>query len=380
MRISSSALDQKLYTQASRFFSDSKNRGIITYGSDNAYPENFETLILSSQTAKACWRIMTNFIAGQRFTDETIGEIIVGVDNNYNKITLDRLRYMIASSLAMYNGVYVHTNKNILNEVANVQVVPFKNARLAVPDSFGYSGKVAVSNNWASRNKNAVKWFNNFSLNDEVTKSEIESAGGLENFGGQIYHYFADNHYSYPLSVFDTVEFEMNTEQLVQVYKNREIANGFNSKTIIYVPRANSDEEYQAIEEDIHSFMGEDGAKELIVECDYDANANLITNGYKFETLKSNIDPDMFSEQYQKSLTNNIRKAANGMPAVLIDYDNEGLGQVSGESLQQAYKFYNAMTSDYRDSLVDILSTVFKKTSITALEGKTFDIEPKIFE
>ena len=381
MRISSTALDEKLYTPTSRYFSDSKNRGIVLYGNDNAYPSNFESLILSSQTAKACWKIMANFIAGEGFTDDGIGDIVVGIDNNFNKITLNRLRYMIASSLAMYNGIYLHCNKNILNETANVQVVPFKNCRLAVPDLYGYSGKVAVAN-WSKRNlnKSNVKWYNNFSLNDDVTKAEIDNAGGLNQWSGQIYHYFSDDNYIYPLSIFDTVEFEMNTEQLVQIYKNREIANGFNSKTVVYVPRANSDEEFLQMQDDIHSFMGADGAKELVVECDYDADANLITNGYKFEKLDSNIDPDMFSEQYQKSLTNNIRKACNGMPAVLIDYDNEGMGQVSGESLAQAYKFYNAMTADYRQSLVDVLSTVFAKTSIKGLEGADFSINPKIFE
>ena len=380
MRISSKSLDEKLYTPANRYFTDNKNRGILMYGSDNAYPENFEKLILSSQTAKGCMRILANFISGEGFVDENIGKIIVGYDNNFNKITLDRLRYMIASSLAMFNGVYIHTNKNIYNEVANVSVIPFKNCRLSNPDSFGYSGKVAVANGWSKLfNKNKVKWYNNFTLNDTVTAKEIEAAGGLNEWNGQVYHFFKDDYYAYPLSVFDEVEFEMNTEQLVQIYKNREIANGFNTKTIIYVPRATSDEEYEAMEDDIHSFMGADGAKELIVECDYDANANLITNGYKFEQLKTNIDPDMFSETYQKSLTNNIRKAANGMPSVLIDYDNEGLGQVSGESIVSAYNYYNKMTSDYRESMRDILSTVFEKTNIEGLQGANFEIKPKEF-
>ena len=379
MRISSNALDERLYTQKNRYFNDSKNRGIINYGEGNDYPDCFERLILSSQTATACWRIMSSFIAGEGFVDPEIGKTIVGYDRG-NKITLDRLKYMIASSLAMYNGVYIHANKNIYNEVSDVSVLPFKNCRLSVPDDFGYSGKTAVCQNWSKLyNKNKVKWYNDFSLNDVVTEKEIQNAGGINEWTGQIYHFFHDNHFAYPLSIFDPVEFEMNTEQLVQVYKNREIANGFNSKTVIYVPRANSDDEFRQMQDDIHSFMGPDGAKELIVECDYDQDANLITNGYKFEALKSNIDADMFSETYQKSLTNNIRKAANGMPAVLIDYSNEGLGQVSGESLKSAYSYYNAMTADYRENVRDILSTLFEKTIINGLEGKDFEIRKKEF-
>lgn len=380
MRIASKSLDDKLYTKVNRYFSDNKNRGIVMYGSDNAYPQNFEKLILSSQTAKACMRIMSNFIAGDGFADSEIGNVIVGYDNNFNKITLDRARYMIATSLAMYNGVYIHCNKNMFNEVHDIKILPFKNCRLQTPDDFGYSGKVAVNSDWSKLNsKSKIKWYNNFSLNDELTKLEIEANGGIENWKGQVYHFFKDDYYIYPLSVYDEVEFEMNTEALVQIYKNREIANGFNSKTIIYVPRSNSDDEFEQIQDDLHSFMGADGAKELVVECDFDENGDLIRNGYKFEELKSNIDSEMFSEAYQKSITNNIRKAANGMPAVLIDYSNESIGQVSGESIAQCYKYYNAMTKDYRDSVSDILSTIFAKTTIPELEGKSFEITEKMF-
>ena len=67
------------------------------------------------------------------------------------------------------------------------------------------------------------------------------------------------------------------------------------------------------------------------------------------------------------------------MPAVLIDYSNEGLGQVSGESLKSAYSYYNAMTADYRENVRDILSTLFEKTIINGLEGKDFEIRKKEF-
>ncbi len=382
MRLSSKSIDEKLYTPVNRYFSTNTNRGIIQYGSDNLYPQAFEKLILSSQTAKACANMMANFIAGDDFANPELGNIVVGYDNNYNKITLNRLRYIIAQSLAMYNGVFIHCNKNAMNEVSDIKVLPFKNCRLQTPDDYGYSGAVAVSSDWAKIwKKDKVKWYANFSLNDKVTENEIINAGGIQNWNGQIYHFFKDDYYSYPLSPFDSVEFEMNTEQLVQVYKNREVANGFNSKTVVYVPRANSDEEYNDMARDILDFTGPDGAKELIVECDFDANGELVKNGYHFEQLKSNIDPDMFNEQYQKSITNNIRKAAQGMPAVLIDYSNEALGQVSGEAIAQSYQYYNAMTKDYRDSLRDIMQTIFSKTIIKGLEGDIdFEILPKKFE
>ena len=58
-------------------------------------------------------------------------------------------------------------------------------------------------------------------------------------------------------------------------------------------------------------------------------------------------------------MSNNIRKAANGMPAILIDYQQGGLSQASGAMLIEATNVYNAYISEYRDALSEFLKEIY---------------------
>jgi len=368
----------RLTTRPNRTIVDDKTSGITNYGEDNNYPEMFENLILSSETANACVDTLTSFIAGSGFEDESINDVKV---NEHQ--TMEMFLNDAAHSLAMYNGVYIHVNKNVLNEVTDAHVIPFCKCRLSIRDDWGYSSKVAVRDSWVktkfARN-NKAKFYNNFSLDDETTLKQIELAGGIEFWKGQVAKLFVNNMYAYPLNSFDSVADLLAVEDQVNAYKLNEVSQGFSKKTIFYVARqedkAKNDEQRFTIE----NFMGSNGDKCLVVGADFKEDGTLNTSGFETKELGSNIDPALFSDAFEKSVTNSIRKCMYNLPTLLIDSEAGGLGSLSGEYMKSAVKFYNINTLRLRKQLSGLLNDVFSKTAITSLQGKDFSIKENNIE
>src|SRR5690606_9134016 len=97
---------------------------------------------------------------------------------------------------------------------------------------------------------------------------------------------------------------------------------------------------------------------------------------FKLDKVENNINDKLF-DQWEDALTNKIRKANKALPAVLIDYEAGTLGTTSGEAIQQAVAFYNAMTNDDRSHMSRMFKDVFKHSVIPELASNTnWDIIP----
>ena len=108
--------------------------------------------------------------------------------------------------------------------------------------------------------------------------------------------------------------------------------------------------------------MGAEGDKLLLFTAEFDENGQVKGNNFKVEKITTNINAELFNN-IEISLSNNIRKAANGLPAVLIDYQQGTLSQASGEMLAGAVDTYNAYTRDLRNHVSKVLADIFKHHS-----------------
>ena len=341
---------------------DGQASGIMRFGENNDYPQIIEKLIYGSQTAKATAKIMAKFIGGDGFTDPLLGSIQVGIDDKGKPITLDKIRRQSAQSLAIYNGVFGHANMNMNGEVGPSCILPFKNCRFSTMDAKGICGKVAVYDNWekdkdkGNINKEEIQWFPVFNPKTVIANMK---ENGKKKFKGQIFFMFIDDTYLYPLSPFDSVFNDMDTEYQIQIFKNREIRNGFTDKIVMTVSEQEDEEAEAAMNKTIQKFMGPDGDKAIVMTAKFDDQGNLAKDEpFKIDVVKSNINPDLFNN-VETSVSNNIRKAANGMPAILIDYQQGGLSQASGAMLIEATNVYNAYISEYRDALSEFLKEIY---------------------
>lgn len=331
----------------------------MTYGAENDYPEVIERLILGSITSKACADIYGKFLVGNGFNEN----FETGVNKFGQPVFLNGLLRDVVNDVKYFGGFYVHCTKNVQNQVVSVKHIPFKYCRFSKEDETGNVQKVGVSSCWGERDfkSEKVQWYSVFSYNQKTFESRVTADGGtIESYAGEIFFCFLDNRYLYPLSPFDPVYLDCSSEYEYSNFRNNELRNGMNSKVIIRVGKPDSDEDEEKMQAAFKDLQGADGSKMIVLTTDIDPVTGGIpdNDGFKVDVLPTNINDKIF-EAWDKSLSNNIRKAAKGMPAVLIDYDESKLGTTSGESLLQAIAYYNNMTKDDRLTISEALSTVF---------------------
>jgi hypothetical protein len=353
--------------------------GLMIFGQNNDYPQVMERLINKSATAKNTADIYARFLSGQGFENEEINDIIVGYDSRGKRITMKRILREIAISVSRYNGYYIHCNYDLDINIVSTHLKAFKDLRFAIPDDSGYSAKLLFYQNWekdhksssGKYNKNKIVSFNVFNTNEKAFEKQVNSAGGIEKYKGQIYFQFLDNEYFYPLSNYDEVYLDCDTEGEIALYKNRQLRNGFFKKTIIRVQPGGNDSEKEDFVNTMTQSLGPDGNGLFIIEDDLNLDGELSEEtGFKTEQLESDIEDDLF-ENIEKSVSNNIRKAAKGLPAILIDYEQSNLGNTSGEAVREATNFYNLITEDDRQAIEQGIEEVYSKFNNEILKNNT---------
>ncbi|MDH3324318.1 MAG: hypothetical protein OEL89_01640 [Candidatus Peregrinibacteria bacterium] len=378
MKLHKRDLDKRVDIALDKNIKSDGTSGIMRFGENNDYAQKIEMIIYSSQTGFAVAKIFAEFIGGSNFENPEIGGIVVGIDALGKPVTLDSIRRRAASDIAKNNGCRIHCDVNGNGIVGKTKIVPFKYCRNSAVDDNGFSGKIAVYDNW-DKDKNIkfdskkIKWYPNFNLNKELILKSIED--GTNN--GQIYSFNFDNEYIYPLSPFDSVYLDMDTEYQHQIYNNNEVRNGYSDKTVFLVQTPNDETEAKKMTDSFYDMMSPNGAKCIVLEAEFDETGNLIENKQlTTKTISSNMTPDLFTN-VSKSISNNIRKAANGMPLILIDFEMGGLSTGSGEMITQAFNYYNAMTSNYRQAMSEMFKDIYSNFNNPILQNnKNWDILP----
>jgi len=358
---------------------ENKVEGIMNNGLDNAYPTRMERIILASVTAKAAAEMYANFLVGDGFVNETLNKLVVGT-YNYKDVTLFNILERVAHSIAYQGGYFLHLNIGFDGRkyfYTDINPVIYKNCRLGKVDDINYNAKVVYSNDWEKRQTKRLRQiFDTFNLNQTVIKSQIEKAGSIKSYNGQIFWDFFDNEYIYPLSPIDSAQDDADTEHQISLFKNGQVNKNFFASYILRHAYFASEVEKQKFIDQLQQFQGGDNAGSImLIEDDIttDEKGEINDNGLKFEKIEANINDKIF-ENWETSIANNIRKSFKAIPQVLIEYVEGKLGNTSGESLIQAANFYNKMTEKDRIKISQAFQMIFThyKTPI----NDTFEIKP----
>lgn len=379
-RLLSKEVDERFTLKVDKSIKREGVSGLMTWGVNNDYPQLMEKLRLGSPTAKAVSRVYSKFLAGHGFEAPGLNEIVIGKDAKGKNITLKSLLTAVCNEVAGHNGYYLHCNINLEGVIGSVHLKPFKNCRFSKPDDNDYSAQVLYYENWqrdtASGKKydsKKVKSYNVFNLHPDVIASQISKAGGPEKYKGQIYFQFLDEQYFYPLNPFDAVYLDCDTEAQVSLYKNRQIRDGFFDQILIRVAPEGTDEEKQEFIDELKKKLGPGGDKVTVMEDDINPDTGEVreSGAFKVDKLETTVNDKLF-ENWEKSLSNNIRKeGGKGMPAILIDYEDNKLATTSGEAVIQATNFYNAITADDRAVIEQSFAEIFSKFDNEVLRKNT---------
>ena len=332
-----------------------RSLGVQTYGENNDYPQRVRDICGVSGTGKSCLRTYYKFINGRGFTDKGFYKAII----NDEEQTTDYILSQISRDYAQYGGFALHVNYNGLYKIVTVQHVPFETIRFQKLDDNAHFEKVATHPDWARQNtalrpfkKEDIKWYDLFNPNPLEIEKQINLAGGIDKWSGQIYYYSDAGEKTYPLPVFDAVLTDMSTEEGVSNVKYRNARNNFFPAGAFVDKRNKPQTDKQ--EEDFEEMLlqvqtDEKSCKIMSIKVESEEE---IPQFIPFQT--QNYDKEF--TYTESSIKNNIGEAFN-QPPILRARD---VGANFGADLMtNAYNFYNSVTDTERYAIERVFSEIF---------------------
>ena len=354
---------------------------------DNLYTERMESYKNNSVTATMAANIMTQYLVGKGFVG--FNNVKIGGENLI-EITND-----IAESIVNNRGVFVHVNYDGNLDVSDFKVIPFSYCRLGEKDSKDYNGKILVNKDWSAKvEEENISVIDVYNEDKTVIKAQVEAAGGIENYKGQILFFNMDRKFFYPLSRINSVYNDCDSEAQASIYKNELLRRGFFGKTLV-VTRPLIDEdlyedtstdgkrilheaesEREEFKNTIKEFIGSEGAGgALHLELDY--SGDNLEDGIMFKNIESNIDDKLF-EFTENSVVNNILMAYNNLPKALVKSPDSALLGNSGEALRVAKETYQENTTTEREIVEKIINKLVSQMNNEQLNSADLKITPLI--
>ncbi len=370
-----------------------KKIGVIRNGEDNAYPTRMESALNNSITAKACANTYKRFLIGKGF-DEKLNKVIVGYDESKNRnITAFDLLVSIAHEFSRHSGAWIKVGYDGNIKVNSLYLTPSKYCRFGKEDDKNFKGKIAVYDNWdkvlnskdEKFDKAKIEKYNvydpkkeniKYQVTGKAESNDLDYATKLSSWKGQVYTRFLDNEFIYPLSHIDPVQHDSDTEFQISLFKNGELRRGFFAKYMLAHEKFEDSSDYDRFLSDMQTFEGaSEGGSVMMVEVE-----NLTTDDkmapvmpFVLQKIDQNINDKLFKE-YETTIANNIRKAYNNIPPVLIDYQEGKLGNTSGESIVQAAKYYNTQTEMDRMEISNIFKELMSNWHDETLNSEDWKI------
>lgn len=333
---------------------------IQSFGKDNLYPQTVKLLTSSSGIASSCLRTYQKFIEGRGFKDAKFYETVV----NSAGQQCDELLRLVTKDISDYSGLSLHFNYNVLGEITDINFVPFENCRLSIEDDNGYIGKIAVHPDWGKLKrktrskgitKKTVDYIDVFNPKKEVILAQIEKAGGIEHYKGQILWFSFDGTFIYPKPIYDSTCTDISTDSGLSNVLYRNVRYNFlvagmlvRKKNARDVSGENEDEDN--FSESFKRFQGDENACKIIdVETQYDEEEP------KFVPFKTNSYDKEFSVT-EKSIGERIGRVFQQPPILRSETVPTGFTQ---DAINDAYNFYNSITEPERRTVERIFKMIF---------------------
>lgn len=312
---------------------------IQAWGDDNLYPQRLERIAAASGTAELCLSRYAKFIEGYGFAGEQLSMQEI---NRYG-MTVDELLHLIAGDVARFGGFAVHVNYNLLGQVSEINWQPFIQCRLEEEDDGGNVAHIVTHPDWWGKktrrgrrmaiDERHISRIDVFNPSPGAVMSQIEKAGGIEFYKGQILWCGMSGKSVYPMPVHDAVISEMSTDEGLGNIKCRNARNNFLSACMLVtkkgVPREGDDSMIDP--EDLTAFQGDESlGKIMMVEMENDEDEPKVVpfqaNNYdkEFSVTDASVIERIYA-QFHQELFYSIRIGKLGF---------------SGQVMRDAYEYY----------------------------------------
>ena len=339
---------------------DSKSLKIQAWDKSNDYPHKLADAVNESGSALSCLEVYASFIRGAGFPKEISDSIV-----NRKGQTLNDILALVAIDRGAYGGIAIHVAYNEFLEAAEYNYIPFEHTRLGLPnkDNPAEVAHIAINTDWMGVREIAsvknTKYLNVFNPNKSVVKEQMEAAGGVSEYDGQVLWWSNQYGYNYPLPIVDAVITDVNTEGGVATTKNRNVKNNFFPAGVLVVedgtddnpdntdPRKDQNEESNLVTQ-MKKMQGDANA----------CNVAVIEIGrgtvQKPEFLRfSGENYDEVFKHTEETVQKNIGRRFKQPPVLRCEEVASGFAD---DTMRQAYNFYNSVTQDERGELERIFN------------------------
>lgn len=354
--------------------------GIQSYGDDNLYPQVLRNIIAASSTGTECANRFVDFIEGNGFREVAFSEYVI----NRRGDTSDDIHSLACRDVADFLGISLHVNYNIFGEICELNYIPFENCRLQEEDSNGYVAKVAVHPDWTGKKMRAGKviqvkkenidYIDVFNPRKEVVLSQIEAAGGIEYYKGQILWVSMAGNYVYPTGKADSVVTEMSTDEGLSNVKYRNVRCNFLSAGLMITKKG------QSINQDGNENKEDTGFSDTLVQLQGDTNASKI--------LEVEIGADEEKPEFVSLKTNNYDKEFTVTDTSTVERIYSAYGQepwycirigkvgFSGDILEDAFEYYNSIVSKQQRMIERAFQKVFDNWYEIVNVSNNYSVQP----
>ena len=358
---------------------------IQTYGDDNLYPQTLRDIISASSTGSECSDRFADFIEGNGFTNELFSGYVV----NRKGQTADDIHALVCKDVSLYNGMALHVNYNVYGEIVELHHIPFENCRLLEEDDNGYVAKIAVHPDWTGKKthkgkairvtKENIDYIDVFNPVKEVVLAQIESAGGIEYYKGQVLWVSMAGNNIYPVGKGDRVVTEMSTDEGLANVKYRNVRNNFLPSGMV-ITKKGTHTTFDENGKEVEDASGNDSFSDMLVQLQGDTNSNKLLD----VTLESDEEKPEFvpivTQNYDKEFTvtdasvvERIYSAYGQEPWYCIRIGKVGF---SGDILEDAFEYYNSIVSKQQRLIERTFERLFRHWYEVANPSNDYSVQP----
>ena len=335
---------------------DLRGLDIVAYDTANDYPQRVLSLSRESGAVKSCLEEYIKFVKG--------GGIVALRDLSFrNGQRFFGVYRAVVADLCRFGGMAIHVDYNGLGEAVDIQHVPFEHCRLCIPDSdTGRIERIAVNRDWTgvkkAPKKDNTQYVRVFNPDRDTVLREIEQAGGIAAYSGQILYTSLDADNVYPLCRYDARLTDAATEVSISNVKYRNAQNNFMPAAVVVLPEyagdtpdnnapeRHRDERIEAIRKTI----GSKNACKLLVFTRTPGDSDIEVKPIEHD----NYDGAFINTE--KTIKENIGQAFTQPPILRCEQVSNGFAD---DMMVQAYNFYNSVTQEERDTVEDAFRRIF---------------------
>lgn len=348
--------------------------GIINYGQDNCYPYKLIDLYNTSVTHRSCIDYACNAIVGDGIDWEQMNMKNGDVPNPNYSMSWDQFIRALAFDFCLYSAFAFQVIRNKDGKTYSFFPQPMETVRVEEMDEDGVINNAYLCKDWSATGK-----FPPIKIPMFGFQPDEEIPMGVP----YLFYYKRYNPVNayYGLPTYSSALNAILAESKYQTFDLKSVMNGFTPVGAITLPSVETDEERNAIINNITAmFTGEENANNLVITF----RNNVEDKPIEFTPFQQSVtNVNLYADSNERTI-NRIMAGHRINSKALIGYPVDSTGfSDSGAYLEEAYRLYNInVANNNRREILDAVNTAFKANGVDVeivlkpLRYKTDNNEP----